>query len=72
MSRFYSSGNLHSDWPFGWFAPSVVASLVLFAWLFNLGQGSVIPVLVPHTAVNAFPMLIPVMVQPDGGNLRPF
>ena len=25
-----------------------------------------------HTAVNAWPMIIPVMVQPDGSNLRPF
>ena len=72
LPLFYSSGNLQSNWSFGWFALSVFASSVLFAWLFNLSQGSVIPVLVLHTAVNAFPMPIPVMVQPDGSNLRPF
>ena len=59
-------------WPFGWVALSVVAASVLFAWLFNLGQGSVIPVLVLHTAVNAFPMHISVMVRSDGSNFRPF
>ena len=72
LPLFYSSGNLQSNWSFGWFALSVFASSVLFAWLFNLSQGSVIPVLVLHTAVNAFPMLILVMVQSDGSNLKPF
>lgn len=31
-----------------------------------------LPVLVLHTAVNAWSSVIPVMVVPDGGNLRPF
>lgn len=35
-------------------------------------EGSVLPVLVLHTAVNAWPSVIPVMVLPDGSNLRPF
>jgi hypothetical protein len=36
------------------YALSAVASSVPFTWLFNLSQGSVIPVLVLHTAVNAW------------------
>ena len=31
-----------------------------------------LPVLVLHTAVNAWSLVIPVMVLPDGSNLRPF
>ncbi len=51
---------------------SLIASSVLFAWLFNRSKGSVVPVLVLHTAINAWFLVIPVMVLPDGSNLRPF
>ncbi|MEO7105276.1 MAG: hypothetical protein ABIZ09_02790 [Rhodoferax sp.] len=51
---------------------SAIASSVLFAWFFNRSRGSIAPVLVLHTAVNAWSLIIPVMVLPDGSNLRPF
>ena len=70
LPLFYTVGNLQSQWPFGWFALSVVASSVLFAWLFNRSQGSVVPVVVLHTTVNAWLMIVPVTVLPDGSNLR--
>lgn len=35
-------------------------------------MGSVVPVLVLHTAINAWFLIFPVMVLPDGSNLRPF
>jgi len=35
-------------------------------------EGSVLPVLVLHTAVKAWFSVIPMMVLPDGSNLRPF
>ena len=50
----------------------MVASSVLFAWLFNRSQASVVPVFILHTAVKAWSMIIPVMALPDGSNLRPF
>jgi len=69
---FYSAGTVHSHLPMGLDALSAIASSVLFAWLFNRTAGSVLPVLVLHTAVNAWSSVIPVMVLPDGSNLRPF
>jgi len=69
---FYSAGALQSHLPMGLYALSAIASSVLFAWLFNRSAGSVLPVLVLHTAVNAWSSVIPVMVLPDGSNLRPF
>lgn len=72
LPLFFSAGTAQSSLPMGWYALSVIASSVLFAWLFNRSQGSIVPALVLHTAVNAWPMIIPVMVQPDGSNLRPF
>ncbi len=72
LPLFYSVGTVQSHLPMGWYALSAIASSVLFAWLFNRSQGSIVPVLVLHTAVNAWSLIIPVMVLPDGSNLRPF
>ena len=68
----YSVDTVQSHLPMGLYALSAVASPVLFAWLFNRSRGSIVPVLVLHTAVNAWSLIMPVMVLPDGGNLRPF
>ncbi len=72
LPLFYSAGTVQSHLPMALYALSAVATSVLFAWLFNRSRGSVVPVLVLHTAVNAWPMVIPVVVLPDGSNLRPF
>jgi hypothetical protein len=72
LPLFYSVGTVQSHLPMGLYALSAIASSVLFAWLFNRSRGSIVPVLVLHTAVNAWSLIIPVMVLPDGSNLRPF
>ena len=72
LPLFYSAGTVQSHLPMGLYALSAIASSVLFAWLLNRSRGSVVPVLVLHTAVNAWSLIIPVMVLPDGSNLRPF
>jgi uncharacterized protein len=72
LPLFYSPGTAQSHLPMGWYALSAVASSVVFAWLYNRSNGSVLPALVLHTAVNAWSSVIPVMVMPDGSNLRPF
>jgi hypothetical protein len=69
---FYVAGTVQSHLPMGLYALSAMASSVLFAWLFNRTQGSVLPVLVLHTAINAWSLVIPVMVLPDSSNQRPF
>lgn len=72
LPLFYSADTVQSHLPMGLYALSAIASPVLFAWLFNRGEGSVVPVLVLHTAVNAWSLIIPVMVLPDGSNLQAF
>jgi len=72
LPLFYSPGTVQSHLPMGLYTLSAIASSVLFAWLFNRSRGSIVPVLVLHTAVNAWSLIIPVMVLPDGSNLRPF
>ncbi len=56
----------------GLYALSAMAFSVLFAWLLDRSRGSLVPVLMLHTAVNAWSLIIPVMVLPDGSNLRLF
>ncbi len=72
LPLFYGSGTVQSYLPLQLFAISAMASSVVFAWLYNQTPGSVLPVLVLHTATNAWFLVIPVMVMPDGSNLRPF
>ena len=72
LPLFYSAGTVQSHLPMGLYALSAVASSVLFTGLFNRSRSSIVPVLVLHTAVNGWALIIPVMVLPDGSNLRPF
>ena len=72
LPLFYSAGTVQSHLPMDLYALSAVASSVLFAWLFNRSQGSVVPVPVLHTAVDAWSLIFPVLVLPDGSNQRPF
>ena len=72
LPLFYIPGTVQNHLAMGLYAVSAIASSILFGWLFNRTAGSVLPVLVLHTAVNAWSGVIPVMVMPDGTNLRPF
>ena len=69
---FYTQGTIQSHLPVGLYALGVIASSVLFAWVFNRSKNSIAPVLILHTAVNGWAMIIPVMLQPDGNNWRTF
>jgi uncharacterized protein len=72
LPLFYIANTVQSHIPFALFMLSTIALSILFAWLFNHTGGSVIPVLVLHTAVNAWSWVIPVMAVRDGGDLRPY
>lgn len=72
LPLFYSADTAQSQLPMGLYTLSVIASSVLFSWLYNHTGGSTFPVLMLHTSVNAWSLVIPVMVRPDGRNLRPF
>jgi hypothetical protein len=72
LPLFYMADTAQSYIPVGLYMASTMALSVLFAWLFNRTRGSVLPALVLHTAMNAWPLVIPIMVMPDGSNLRPY
>ena len=48
----------------------IVATSVIYAWLFNRAKGSVLPLLVLHTASNAWPFHVPVL--PSDTDQRPY
>jgi hypothetical protein len=52
--------------PATWVNPSSFAPSLLLAWSYLVLMACVLD------AVNAWSSVIPVMVQPEGGNLRPF
>lgn len=72
LPLFYMADTAQSHIPIGLFMASTIALSVLFAWLFNRTRESVLPALILHTAVNGWAWVIPVMVMPDGSNLRPY
>lgn len=69
LPLFFIADTLQSRIPFPLFMLSTIALSILLAWLFNRTGGSVIPVLVLHTAVNAWAWVIPVIVV---GDRRPY
>ncbi len=70
LPLFYIANTAQSHIPMGLFMVSTIALSVLFTWLFNHTKESVLPALVLHTTINSWAWVIPVMVMPDGSNLR--
>ena len=66
LPLFYCNDTVQSHLPLGLYATSIVASSVVFAWLYRQTRGSVLPALILHTAINAWPLVIPVMALPAG------
>jgi uncharacterized protein len=48
----------------------IVATSVFYTWLFNRSAGSIVPVLLLHTASNSWPFLVPIL--PSDADQRPY
>lgn len=48
----------------------IVATSVFYTWLFNRSSGSVLPVLLLHTASNSWPAVVPIL--PSDADPRPY
>lgn len=70
LPLFYLAGTPQSQTPVVVFTVSTIALSVLFAWFSNCTRQSVCPALVMHTAMNAWPSVIPIM--PSSDNPRPY
>jgi membrane protease YdiL (CAAX protease family) len=70
LPLFFIDGTSQAHIPLALFLLSVVAMSVLFAWFARHTAGSVVPALVLHTAINAWPSIVPVL--PTGESYRPY
>jgi len=61
LPLFFIEGTAQAHIPPALFLLSVVAMSVVFAWLFNRTAGSVMAVLVLHTAINFWPSVVPIL-----------
>ncbi len=71
LPLFFIPTTVQSQIPFALFLLSTIAMSVLFAWLFNRTKQSVLPVLLLHTAINAWPSTV-VLILPDGHGFRAY
>ncbi len=67
---FFTAGTAQSQMPFAMFMLNIIAGSVLFSWLFLRSAGSVIPVLVAHTSLNAFAGMLSIV--PTAETSRPY
>lgn len=56
-------GGMYHGRSFGWFAVAVLAFAVLFTWLYNAVEGSVLLCMVAHASVNTFAGSMPALVE---------
>lgn len=71
LPLFFIPNTVQSQIPFALFLLSTIAMSILFAWLFNRTQESVVPALVLHTALNAWPSLV-VPLLPNRDDFRAY
>jgi uncharacterized protein len=67
---FFTAGTAQSHMPFITFMLNIIAGSVLFSWLFMKSNGSVIPVLIAHTSLNAFAGILSIIPSAETG--RPY
>jgi membrane protease YdiL (CAAX protease family) len=68
IPRFLMAGNNDS---FVWFALDTIAKAVLFTWLFNSTNGSLLIVTLFHSAINTAAVFLPIASSATG-DIRPF
>ena len=70
LPLFFIAGTSQALTPLALFLLSVVAMSVVFAWLVNRTAGSVVAATLPHTGINFWPSIIPVL--PTDESYRPY
>jgi membrane protease YdiL (CAAX protease family) len=72
LPLFFIDGTAQAHLPLGLFLLSVVAMSVVFAWLANRTEGSVVAALLFHTAINFWPSVVPVLPTEAGDRAYAF
>ncbi|MCU0551365.1 MAG: CPBP family intramembrane metalloprotease [Leptolyngbya sp. Prado105] len=71
LPLFFIPGQLQQQFPFPLFLINTVGLSILFTWVYNNTQGSVLSAIVLHTAVNGWSGVIPILPE-AAGSLRPY
>lgn len=71
LPLFFIPGQLQQQFPFPLFLMNAIALSILFTWIYNHTQGSVLSAIVLHTAVNGWTYVIPILPQ-AAGSIRPY
>lgn len=70
LPLFFLEGTAQSGMPIPVFIINILAGSVVFGWLFERTQGSVLPAVVLHTSLNAWGGILGIIPTPDAG--RPY
>ncbi len=70
LPLFLVTGSSQNQGSISAFFVLIVATSVFYTWLFNRSAGSVLPVLMLHTASNSWPSVVPIL--PSDENQRPY
>lgn len=70
LPLFFIGGSSQSNGSIPTFFVLIIASSVFYTWLYNRNEGSVLPVLVLHTASNTWPFVVPVL--PSDKDQQPY
>jgi membrane protease YdiL (CAAX protease family) len=71
LPLFWIPGDLHQQFPFGWFVLQILGSTFLYTWILRHTRESIILALLFHTASNASFGLLPVLPLDNQGSLQP-
>lgn len=67
---WWIKGNLHQQIPLTLFMLQIIAFSIIYTWMYNNTRGSLLIVLLFHTASNITLGMLPVLPMDTGGNLR--
>lgn len=71
LPLFWIPGDFHQQLPLIWFVIQTVSITILYTWIFNATGGSLLIILLLHTASNTAFGVLPMLPEAASGSLRP-
>jgi membrane protease YdiL (CAAX protease family) len=71
LPLFWIPGDFHQQLPLMWFLIQTVSITILYTWIFNATKGSLLIILLLHTASNTAFGVLPMLPEAASGSLRP-
>ena len=71
LPLFWLPGDFHQQLPLVWFLLQTISITVLYTWIYNATGGSLIIILLLHTASNTAFGVLPMLPEMTSGSLRP-